>query len=100
MKELKRFSDFAKEHVSLDGEKVKIDSILDVELEIIAFRINQSKFNSKGNNSCLTIQFIKEGKKYITFTGSGVLLDQAKMYSDELPFIARIRKIDRYYTLS
>jgi hypothetical protein len=52
---------------------------------------------------CLTIQFEypdKPGEKHVIFTGSNVLIDQLKQYGEKLPFLATIRKKDRYYTLS
>lgn len=96
----KRFSDFAKEHIPLDGDKIKIDAILNKEIEVLAVRIKPSKYGNKGTGSCLTIQFMMDGKRYVSFTGSGVLTDQAKQYQQELPFMATIKKIDKYYTFT
>ncbi len=97
----KRFSDFAKEHVPLDGAKIKIEQILNQEIEVLALRIKPSKYSAKGgSNACLTIQFIMDGQRYVAFTGSGILADQARQYQDELPFMATIKKIDKYYTFT
>ena len=96
----KRFSDFAKEHVPLDGEKIKIEDILNKEIEVLALRIKPSKYQGKGTGACLTIQFMMDGKRYVAFTGSGVLTDQAKQYQAEVPFLATIKKIDKYYTFT
>ena len=40
---LKKFSDFAQDEKRLDGQKVKIEDILDKEVEFTAFRISKSK---------------------------------------------------------
>jgi hypothetical protein len=96
----KRFSDFATEHVPLDGDKIKIDAILNKEIEVLALRIKPSKYQGKGTGACLTIQFLMDGKRYVAFTGSGVLTDQAKQYQAEVPFLATIKKIDKYYTFT
>jgi len=40
------------------------------------------------------------GEKYICFTGSTVLSDQASMCEKELPFSTTIKKIDKYYTFT
>lgn len=96
----KRFCDFAKEHMPLDGAKMRIDEILNREIEVLAMRIKPSKYNGKGTGSCLTIQFLMNGEKYVAFTGSGVLSDQAKEYQGEIPFLATIKKIDKYYTFT
>lgn len=48
----------------------------------------------------LTLQFKSEGRKHVCFTGSDVLIDQIKKYSDEIPFETVVKKINRYYTLT
>jgi len=96
----KRFSDFAKGHIPLDGDKLKINDILGKEIEVLAIRIKPSKYQGKGSGSCLTIQFLMQGLRYVTFTGSNVLADQAQQYNGELPFLTTIKKIDKYYTFT
>jgi hypothetical protein len=97
-----RFSDFAeKEEMVLDGEKVRIDSILNKEIIIHAFKVRQSKFE-RGCNKCATVQFYEENdeRKRIFFTGSSVIISMLEKYSDKLPFITMVKKIDKYYTFS
>ena len=98
----KRFSEFAKDHMPLDGAKLKIDDILNKEIEVTAMRIKPSKYNGNGkaSASCLTLQFLLNGERYVAFTGSGVLADQAQAYQNELPFLATVKKIDKYYTFT
>jgi len=97
----KRFSDFAEEPKALDGDKVPIDSVLNKEIEIVGCRITTSKYNKNKSGKCLTLQFVDDrGDRHVIFTGSDVLVDQMKRYADEMPFVATIRKIDRYYTLT
>ena len=93
----KKFSDFAKEHVPLDGEKLKIEEVLNREITVLAFRIKPSKYKTE---ICLTIQFLLTGVKYVTFTGSNVLAEQARMYQAEMPFVSTIKKIDKYFTFT
>ena len=96
---IKRFSDFAEDDRPLAGEKVKIDSILNQEIVITGYRVTESKFK---NNSpkCLMVQFTKGEAQHVFFTGSSVLINQLEKYGDEIPFIATVRKIERYYTLT
>ena len=94
---MKRFSDFAEEHKPLEGDKVKIDSILNQEIEVIRYSIKQSKYKEK---DYLTLQFKINGNLNIVFTGSGVLINQLEKYETELPFTAAIKKINKYYTLT
>ncbi len=96
---MKRFSEFAEESGSLDGDKIRIDDVLNKELIITGYRIKESKYPKSGPK-CLTLQIVLDDKKHILFTGSTVLLEQMEKYQDNLPFIATIRKIDRYYTFT
>lgn len=70
---------------------------MNLEILIIAFKINKSK-HFKGDYISLQIEINNE--KFVVFTGSTVLAEQLEKYEDKLPFIAKIVKIDRYYSLS
>lgn len=85
----------------MDGDKVRIDSVLNQEVRIIGHRITASKYTKNNSGKCLTLQFEnKNGERRVLFTGSDVLIHQMNRYGDEIPFSATIKKIDRYYTLS
>lgn len=96
----KRFKDFAKDHVPLDGAKLKIDDILNKEITVIGFRVKSSKFTKANATTCLTIQFMMGDERHIVFTGSQVLLDQCKSYESELPFMATVKKIEKYFSFT
>lgn len=96
----KRFSDFAQEQGPLDGEKVKLDSILNLEIMVTGFKLKTSKFGTSNSGQCLTVQFEIDETRKIFFTGSEVLSEQLAKYSEEIPFMAKIKKIDRYYTFA
>lgn len=95
----KRFSDFAEDDRPLAGDKVKIDSILNQEILITGYRVSESKYKSNSPR-CLTVQFTKDATQHVIFTGSSVLTSQMEKYGQEIPFLATVRKIERYYTLS
>lgn len=98
-----RFSDFAAHEGPLEGKKVRIDDVLNVELFIVTYRIKNSKYQRTSAPDCLTIQFEypdRPGERHVIFTGSTVLCDQLRKYKDNLPFLATIKKIDRYFTLT
>lgn len=102
-KKPRRFSDFAEHGGQLEGKKIRIDDVLNVEILLVAFKMKASKYQQSRAPECVTIQFEypdKPGEKYVIFTGSTVLSDQLQKYKDELPFFATIKKIDRYYTLT
>lgn len=94
----KRFSDFATQDDVMDGSKIKISELIGREIEVVGFKIANSKV--KLNEKCLTIQFILEGEKRVVFTGSSVLADQCVKYESEMPFATVIRMVNKYYTFS
>jgi len=96
----KRFSDFAEEDGPLEGNKVRIESILNQEILITGYKIKKSKYKKEGMEQCLTVQFEIDENKKIFFTGSNVLIDQLEKYGHEIPFMTTVKKIDRYYTFS
>ena len=96
----KRFSDFAEEDRPLDGNKLKIDDILNREIEITAYRISESKFTDRKHGKCLSVQFNIEGTVRIFFTGSEILVRQIEKYKEHIPFLATVRKYHKYYTLT
>ena len=98
-----RFSEFAAHEGPLEGQKIRIDDVLNVELFVVAYRIKNSKYQRTSAPDCLTIQFEypdRPGERHVIFTGSTVLCDQLKRYQDNLPFLATIKRIDRYFTLT
>jgi hypothetical protein len=94
-----KFSDFAdpRDGFPLEGSKRKLGEILNLDILVTAYRVCPSK---KNDGKCLTIQFDTGEGKQVCFTGSGVLINQLERYKDKLPFMARITKIDKYFTLS
>jgi hypothetical protein len=93
---MKKFSEFSDEKI-LDGDKMKIEDVLNVEIKVIDSRLSSSKYVGK---KCLTIQFELNNKKHVVFTGSDVLINQIEKYKNEIPFETTIRKINKYYTLT
>jgi hypothetical protein len=96
-----RFSDFADEPEVLDGDKIPIERVLNKEIEIIGYRVTSSKYPKNKSGKCLTLQFTADdGERHILFTGSDVLIEQTERYGEKIPFLAVIKKINKYYTLS
>jgi len=93
---MKKFGDFAEENI-LDGDKIRIDDVINEEITILNFRVKESKLKE---GDYLTLQISKDNKKHVIFTGSHVLIDQIKKYKDEIPFLTTIRKINKYYSLT
>lgn len=95
---MKKFSDFAKEETIIDGDKVKIESIIDKEIEVLGYKLTNSKY--KPTEQCLTIHFKIDGETHVVFTGSSVLIEQCEQYKDEMPFFATIKRVNKHYTFS
>lgn len=96
-----KFSDFATIHRKLEGEKVaNISEIFNKELIFTAYNICRSKV--QGCEKYITIQFkeSESGPLKVAFTGSLVLIDQFIEYGEKLPFVATIKKVNRYMTLT
>jgi len=95
---MKRFSDFA-DNRQLEGDKISIDKVLNKEVIVKNYNIKESKYNI-GDKFYMTLQIEIEEVNYVIFTSSVVLRNQMERYSKELPFVAKLIKINNYYTLS
>lgn len=98
MAEYPRFSDFAEETKSFEGDKKKIDEILNQEILVVDFKVKDSKHHR--DSQYVTLQFKIDADSFIMFSGSKVLAEQLEKYKDNIPFYAVIKKIDKYYTFS
>jgi len=87
----------AEEIGGLEGEKVKIESILDKEVLITNFQLRQSHYQ-KGDY--MILQFQSGGGLKVAFTASEVIRKQVDKHKDQLPFRGTIIKKNRYFTLS
>ena len=87
------FSDFAEESKVFDGDKKKIEEILNKEILVLDFKLKESKHHR--DTQYVTIQFKIDNMIYILFNGSRVLAAQLEKYKDNLPFYTVIRKIDK-----
>ena len=96
---MKKFSDISKETV-LDGEKLRIDDILNEKIVILNYAIRDSRYSKNTSGKYLTLQIKRNDQNYVIFIGSDVLVDQLERYGSQLPFEATIRKINRYYSLT
>ena len=95
--EYPKFSDFSEEEAGLEGDKKKVEEILNKEILITGYRISRSRYREK---DYLTLQFENGGNKYIVFSGSEVLIKQAQKYEDKMPFHVTIKKVNNYYTMT
>lgn len=80
-------------------------SVIGRPIVITAYRLLTSKFIGKNKSGlALQLQFWfyddqeqHDKRKYVLFTGSDVLIDLIRKYSNEIPFITKIVKINRHF---
>ena len=99
------------ESKALDGEKKKLEEVLDKVIVVTGFRSAKSKFVHKGTEFYTTIQFYFEDdpdeKPYVLFTGSGVIKEQLESIEAKLEeaglekkFRTTIKKVGNYHALT
>ena len=99
------------QHIVLDGDKIKLDDLLNQPIVVTGASLMDSKFTNKGSGKCVKIQLYLESDskqtKRVCFSGSSVIYDQIeemqrKFQSENAPMIFRatIRKIGNYYSLT
>lgn len=71
------------------GDKIKIERILNREIVVMEYKIEESKFNGK----YLSLQIKIKDEMHVVFTGSNALMDQVQQVpKDSFPFTATIIK--------
>lgn len=89
---MNRFSQFnIKSPVKgFEGSKIKMARILNREIVVHAYRIEDSKvqaFKEKGTGKCLHLQISLENDMHVVFTSSSGLMETIQMVPDDkLPF--------------
>lgn len=90
---IKKFKDFGIKQSTncLSGDKIKMSKILNKEIIVTGFKIEQSKYPEKGNGKCLYIEILHNGNPHVVFTGS-VGLQEAiqKIRKEDFPFSTTI----------
>lgn len=88
---MKRFSDLGiqTETQTFIGDKVKVKNILNKEITVHNYKIEESKFKDKGK--CLHLQIKIGDEMRVAFTGSkGLISVIEKVSLDDLPFTTTI----------
>lgn len=77
------------------GDKIAIDRILNMEITVLDFKIEDSTV--KPGTKRLTLQIEKSGTRHIVFTGSKILKDMIKKVpKDGFPFKTTIIKESKH----
>ena len=81
---------------SFVGDSILIEETLGKEIVVEDFKFEPS-IKTKGTE-CMHLQVNVEGKQRVIFTGSTVLIDQAKkVKEDQKPFSTTIVKVNRHF---
>jgi hypothetical protein len=102
---MNKFSDFADTKVSpvLDGRKMPLEDIIGKEINVLNYRIKNTKYTDAKNPQCLTVQFAymdRPEDHFVFFSGSSVLMGQLEKYKEKIPFSTTIKKVGKYFTFS
>jgi len=84
-----------------EGDKIKMSRILNKEIIVHEFRLEQSKvkaFQERGSDKCLHLQISINGEKHVVFTSSsGLIMAIEQVPPDGFPFkTVIIQENDRY----
>jgi hypothetical protein len=75
------------------GEKISVAKIINKDIEIIAYKVEDSKKCEGGK--CLTLQIKYAGESRVLFTGAQYLIKQMeRVRADQLPVMAKIVKLE------
>lgn len=97
---MNRFSDFnVKVHGNFfPGKKVDFADVLNREITVNDFKIEQSKFAGKNaTNRRLQLSINMDGVDHVTFTGSEVLMTMISNENVVMPFQTIIKKNNKYF---
>lgn len=97
------------EQVTLDGDKVSLNDILNKEIIVTGEHTSTSKFKDKGSGFCVKIQFYYADDvtktKRVFFSGSTVIKDQIDEVKEALEkqglpllFKTTVKKVGNYYS--
>lgn len=90
MNNFKNF-DIKPELSTFTGDKIKIDRVLNAEITVLDYKIEDSKV--KLGTKLLILQIEKSGTKHVIFTGSTILMQMIqKVPKESFPFITTIIK--------
>jgi retron-type reverse transcriptase len=80
------------------SEKIKINRVINKEIEVLDFQLNESKFETGKNRKCLKLQIRFENELRVLFTGSTMLTQtMQKVKREMLPFKTTIVEVNGYY---
>lgn len=95
---MNRLRDIVPARHRLEGEKVSIDSVLNIPLEFLDWDIRPSV--KQKDSDYMIMQFRKDGKLHVIMTGGEYLIKDVRSYEESAgkePFLATIVKKGNAY---
>ncbi|PTN08035.1 reverse transcriptase (RNA-dependent DNA polymerase) [Mangrovibacterium marinum] len=82
----------------MSGEKIKINRVVNKEIEVVDYELNESKYNESAHRKCLKLQVRYEGELRVIFTGSNMLIKAIQQVNKAmLPFKTVIVEQSGFY---
>ena len=98
---MNNFSQFniAITHKNFEGDKIKMSKVLNREIVVHAFKIEDSKiFKDRGTGKCLHLQISFDNTKHIIFTSANGLIEVIqKIPENGFPFTTIIKEENERY---
>jgi hypothetical protein len=84
---------------SFEGDKIKMSKILNREIVVHTYKIEDSKvFKERGTGKCLYLQISFDNVKHVVFTGSSGLLEVIQQIPEkDFPFTTTIIEENEKY---
>lgn len=101
--ETKKFKDFGIKPAlkGLEGQKIHINKVLNREITVCKYRVEDSKFKEQNYDKCLQIELELGGVKHVLFTGSKILTETIQQIPvDNFPFVTTIVEENGRYEFS
>lgn len=87
---MRTFKEFGIKPISKSfiGDKIKIDRIVNREIVVLDYKVEESKYSKgNGNNKCLYLQIELNGTHHVVFIGSAVLMEMIQQVpAEDFPF--------------
>ena len=82
-----------------EGDKIKMSKILNREIVVYHFKIDDSKvYKDRGTCKCLQLQISLNNEKHVVFTSAGGLIEAIKQVPDDgFPFTTTIIQENERY---
>lgn len=97
---MKKFNEFKLKPVvnGFVGEKIDINRILNKEIIVEKYKVEDSKYKDKAYKKCLVMQIKVDNTQRVIFIGARVLIETiSQLEEDDFPFKTTIVRVNNYF---